>query len=258
MFRTYWAQVHAAIRMSFADRTNFILQLTGMAVNNGFFLLLWLLFFVGFRSVGGWQFADVSLLLGIIMCVVGIAGVFIGGYRDMAVAILRGEVDVFLTQPKPVLLRLLARESIAHAWGDLITGAAMLATLGGLNAGCLPLAILGVLFGVIVYVSAGVTFASLAFWVAGARSFARDLTDFLLLLCSYPGSIYSGAAKFVAYTVLPAGFVVLAPVRLLRDPTFANLLVAMAAAVAYASLAAVAFQVGLRRYKRGETLLFDG
>ena len=258
MFDTYGTQILAAIRMSFADRTNFVLQITGMAVNNGFFFLLWILFFAGFRSVGGWQFADVCLLLGIIMCVVGVAGVFLGGYRDMAVAILRGEVDVLLTQPQPVLPRLLARESIAHAWGDLITGATMLATLGGLDAARLPLAIVAVLLGVVVYVSAGVIFASLAFWIAGARSFARDLTDFMLLLCSYPGSIYTGAAKLVAYSVLPAGFVVLAPVQLMREPTLANVAIVLVAALAYASFAALVFQAGLRRYQRGDTPISDG
>jgi ABC-2 type transport system permease protein len=253
MLSAYGAQILAAIRMSFADRTNFILQLTGMALNNGFFLLLWVLFFMGFRSVGGWQLRDICLLLGTIMTVVGIAGVCIGGYRDMAVAILHGEADVLLTQPRLVLPRLLARESIAHAWGDLVTGAALLATLGGLDGMGYALAVLGALIGVIIYVSAAVTFASLAFWISGARSFARDLTDFLLLLCSYPGSIYTGMAKLIAYSILPAGFVVLVPVQMLRQPTLANASVAVAATLFYATLAVLVFQVGLRRYQRGLT-----
>ena len=80
---------------------------------------------------------------------------------------------------------------------------------------------------------------------------ARDLTDFLLLFSSYPGSIYSGATKLIALTVLPAGFVVLAPVELLREPTSAHLAIAAAAALGYASLAM--FQMGLRRYRRGDT-----
>ena len=253
MLIPYGAQIVAAIRVSFADRTNFVLQMAGMAVNNGFFFLLWILFFVGFRSVAGWQFADVCLLLGIIMTVVGAAGVFFGGYRDLAAAILRGEADALLTQPKAVLPRLLARESLAHAWGDLVTGSAMLATLSGLEATRFPLAMLGVALGLTVYVSAAVMFASLAFWMAGARSLARDLTDFLLLFSSYPGSIYSGATKLIAFTVLPAGFVVLAPVELLREPTSAHLAIAAAAALGYASLATLMFQMGLRQYRRGDT-----
>jgi ABC-2 type transport system permease protein len=253
MLMTYAAQTVAAIRMAFADRANFFLQMAGMAVNNGFFFLLWILFFAGFRSVGGWRLADVSLLLGMIMTVVGVAGVFLGGYRDMAAAVLRGEPDALLTQPKPVLARLLARESFANAWGDVVTGVALLATLSGLDAARLPLAALGVALGLTVYVSASVTFASLAFWIAGARSFARDLTDFMLLFSSYPGSVYSGATKLIAFTILPAGFVVLAPVELLREPTLAHFAIAVAAAAGYAAVAMSAFHLGLRRYQRGGT-----
>ncbi len=250
---TYAAQITAAIRMAFADRANFFLQMAGMAVNNGFFFLLWILFFAGFRSVGGWRLADVSLLLGITMAVVGVAGVLFGGYRDMAAAILRGEADALLTQPKPVLARLLAGESFAHAWGDIAAGTALLATLAGVDAARLPLALLGVALGVTVYVSAGVTFASLAFWFSGARSLARDLTDFMLLMSSYPGSVYSGPTKLIAYTILPAGFVSLAPVELLREPTLVHLGIALTAAVSYAAVAMGVFHFGLRRYQRGAT-----
>ena len=143
----------------------------------------------------------------------------------MAAAILRGDPDALLTQPKAVLPRLLAGESLAHGWGDLVTGLATLATLAGLDAARLPLTMLAVALGVAVYVSAAVTFASLAFWIAGARSFARDLTEFLLLFSTFPGSIYSGATRLIAFTVLPAGFVVLAPVAFVREPTPAHLAV---------------------------------
>jgi hypothetical protein len=89
----YLLQVGAAIRLSFSDRANFWLQLGGMGLNNGFVLLMWFLFFAGFRSVGGWRLADVALMIGILAFTVGTAGVFAGGYRDMAAAILRDEVD---------------------------------------------------------------------------------------------------------------------------------------------------------------------
>src|SRR5215475_12033572 len=108
----YIANAKLAIRTSFSDRTNFVLQSLGMVVNDGFFLVLWFMFFAGFRQVGGWGRDDVALLLGLIMCIVAVSGVFFGGYRDMAATILRGELDVFLTQPKSVLPRLIARESI--------------------------------------------------------------------------------------------------------------------------------------------------
>jgi len=88
--KVYLSQLIAAIRMSFADRTNFLLQSLGMLVNNLFFLLLWYMFFARYRAVAGWGLADVALLLGLTMTIVGAANVGFGGYRDLAAAILRG------------------------------------------------------------------------------------------------------------------------------------------------------------------------
>jgi ABC-2 type transport system permease protein len=247
----YAVTAGAAIRTSLMDRTNFILNSVGMVVNDVFFLVLWYMFFAGFREVGGWGLKDVALLLGLTMTVVATSGVFFGGYRDMAATILRGEVDALLTQPRSVLTRLLARESIANAWGDLVMGIWLLIVFAGLGWRDIPLVVLGAAVGTTVYVASAVVYASMAFWFAGARSFARDLTDFMLLFSSYPGSIYTGMSKVVAYTLLPAGFVVLTPVAMLRDPSWQTLAILVGSAVGYAALAAASFNLGLRRYRQG-------
>jgi ABC-2 type transport system permease protein len=243
----------AAMTGSAGDRTNFALQVAGMVVNNGFMLVLWFMFFAGFHSVGGWRLADMALLVGLIMTIVGVAGIAFGGYRDMAATILSGELDALLTQPRPVLARLLARDSLPSAWGDLATGVAILVAFAGLSWRDLPWLAAGWTAGLVVYLAAAVSFTSLAFWIGGARSLARDLTDFMILVSSYPGSIYSGASKIIAYTLLPAGFIVLTPVSLLRAPGAVTLCVEVAAAVGYAALAAAAFHLGLARYRRGST-----
>jgi ABC-2 type transport system permease protein len=252
LLSVYVANIGLAIRTSFSDRTNFVLQSLGMIVNDGFFLVLWFLFFAGFRQVGGWGRTDVALLLGMIMSIVAFSGVFFGGYRDLAATILRGELDALLTQPKLVLPRLIARESIPSAWGDLVVGAVLLGTVAHLTPASLSAAVVGMISGLIVYLASGVAYASLAFWFAGARSFARDLTDFMLLFSSYPGSIYTGATKFVAYTILPAGFVVLTPVRFLRNPDLATFVALIGASLCYLAVALASFHFGLKRYRRGE------
>lgn len=253
LISSYAAGAGAAIRASFSDRANFALQVGGMIVNDVFFLALWVLFFAGFRQVGGWGRQDVLLLLGLAMVIVSVCGVFFGGFRDMAASILRGEPDALLTQPKPVLLRLLTRDSIATAWGDLVMGLVILTFFAGLSWRDIPLVALGVVVGVTVFVSASVAFAAMAFWAKGARSFARDLTDFMLLFSTYPGSIFSGWTKVIAYTLLPAGFVVLAPVELIRHPSWQGAGAVVAGAGVYAALALGVFHLGLRRYRRGDT-----
>jgi ABC-2 type transport system permease protein len=248
---TYAAQSLAAVRASFADRTNFALQALAMGVNNGFWLILWFMFFAGFKQVGGWRLGDVARLLGIMYTLFGAATVFFGGYRDLAGAILRGEIDPLLTQPKPILPRLLARESIPSAWGDLITGLVILVFSARLDLGGALLVAAAILIGLVAWLSTCVIFASLAFWFAGARSLSRDLMDFTLLVSTYPASIYSGWVKIVAFTILPAGFVAMAPVSLVRDPSPAAAAFAIGGAAAYAALALGVFHLGLKRYRRG-------
>ena len=247
----YLHQAAAAIRTSLADRTNFTLQMGGMVLNNGFFLLLWFMFFKGFHRVGGWGGADVALLLGVMMTIVGVSGVAFGGYRDMAATILSGEVDALLTQPKSVLGRLLSRDSMAHAWGDLVTGQIVVVGFAGLTWPQAPLLAAMIAVGLTVYLAATVMFGSLAFWVRGARSLARDLADFLVMVSSYPGSIFSGPSRWIIYSLLPAGFVVLTPVRMLREPSLQTLAVLVAAVLVYLALALGVFRLGLARYRRG-------
>jgi ABC-2 type transport system permease protein len=247
-----------AIRASVADRSSFILQSLSMVVNNGFILLLWFMFFAGFRSVGGWRLADMALLIGLMMTIVGVAGVAFGGYRDMAATILSGEIDALLTQPRSVLARLVSRDSYPSAWGDLAVGVVILAVFAKLGWRDLPWLSIGLTGGLVVYIAAAVIFASLAFWIAGARSLARDLTEFVILVSSYPGAIYGGASKVIAYTLLPAGFVVLAPVSLVRHPNGGTLLVVAGSALGYAAIASAIFHLGLRRYRRGSTPVMGG
>ncbi|HEY2707432.1 MAG TPA: ABC-2 family transporter protein [Caulobacteraceae bacterium] len=248
---TYAVQSMAALRTSFADRTNFTLQVLGMAVNNGFWLVLWFLFFTGFKQVGGWGLGDVARLLGIVYTLFGTTAVFFGGYRDVAGAILRGEIDPLLTQPKPILPRLLARDSIPSAWGDLATGLLILAVNARLDLGGLGLSLVAIAIGMVAWLSTTVIFSSMAFWFAGARSLSRDLMDFTLMVSTYPSSIYSGWVKIVAFTVLPAGFVAMAPVGLVRAPSLEAAAFAIGGAAAYASVALSVFHLGLRRYRRG-------
>jgi ABC-2 type transport system permease protein len=247
-----------AVRASFADRSNFILQSGAMILNNGFMLVLWFMFFAGFHSVGGWRLSDMALLIGLIMSMVGVAGIAFGGYRDLAATLLNGEVDSLLTQPRAVLARLLCRDSLPSAWGDLATALVILAAFAGLGWSDMPWLAAGWACGLVVYLSVAITFASLAFWLSGARSLARDLTEFVILVSSYPGSIFSGASKLIVYTLLPAGFIVLTPVRLLRHPDFAALVTVAGSAAAYGALAAAAFHLGLRRYVRGSTPVMGG
>ncbi len=71
------------------------------------------------------------------------------------------------------------------------------------------------------------------------------------MVSSYPGSIFTGPARWVVFTILPGGFVVLTPVKMLRAPSLETLAVLLAAMAAYVTIAAGVFGMGLARYRRG-------
>src|SRR5687767_6189110 len=96
------------------------------------------------------------------MLVFGTAGVLFGGYRDLAGALLRGDLDALLTQPKPLLPQLLARESSASAWGDIVAAVFVLA-FADLTASDLLLLAFGLVAGLTVYLAAAISFACMAF-----------------------------------------------------------------------------------------------
>ena len=250
---SYAAQARAAIRSSAANRAGFLLQAGAMVTNNIFILAMWFLFFAGFKSVGGWRMADMALLNALLALIIGGAGILAGGYRDMAKQILAGIPDALLTQPKPVLPRLLANDSSVTGWGDIVTGSLLLftvANVGWSNAGWVAFALV---CGFIVYVSTATMFACIAFWAGGARSFSRDLTDFLITFSFYPGSIYGGTLKLVTFTVFPAAFITLIPVALIRAADWRQALILGAATLVYAGASMILFKTGLRRYQRGES-----
>jgi ABC-2 type transport system permease protein len=252
---TYAAQAGAAIRSSAADRGGFLLQGGAMAANNLFVLAMWFLFFAGFKSVGGWRMADMALLNALLALIVGTAGVVAGGYRDLARQIISGVPDALLTQPKAVLPRLLANESNVTGWGDIATGTILLLTVADVGLHDLGWIAFVLICGLTVYVSSATMFASIAFWANGARSFARDLTDFMITFSFYPGSIYGGMLKLVTYTLFPAAFITLIPVALIRGADWTQALILALATILYAIGAAGLFGIGLRRYQRGDAPL---
>src|SRR5258708_37142859 len=99
----YAHAARAAVVGSAGDRTNFALQIAGMVVNNGFMLVLWFMFFAGFRRVGGWGLSDMGLLAGLLMTKGGVAGIALGGTPAMAATPPRRAPSPPPTHPPPAL-----------------------------------------------------------------------------------------------------------------------------------------------------------
>jgi ABC-type uncharacterized transport system, permease component len=239
-------------------RASFFMLAVMMFVNNCIWLVFWAIFFNRFPAVNGWELRDVMLLWGISAGGFGWSSVLFGNYPRIAPIVANGELDVFLTQPKPLLLNVLVSRMSLTAMGDFLFGVAIYAlagehTLIGAAKYALGLLISGLLF-LFVTLAAG----SLAFFFGHAEGMAFQLFNGLIALSTYPTDIFKGTARIVLFTVLPAGFISYMPIGLLRrfDGTF--IWFAAAAVAAFGLLAVVLFTAGVRRYTSGNRIAMRG
>ncbi|HTO09900.1 MAG TPA: ABC-2 family transporter protein [Myxococcota bacterium] len=239
------------LRASLALRGAFWLQAVLMVVNNVAFFTMWWILFARFREIGGWRLQDMMTLFGIVAPGFGLAVVFGGGARQLARAIVDGQLDSRLTQPKPVLLHAVASQSTASGWGDVLTGAGMLYLAGRLDLAHAPFIALAIAVSALTFVASAVIFQSLAFWLGDVEQLARQLWEFTLNFALYPQPLFAGSLSFILYTLLPAGFVGFLPVEIVRSPSLHACLYALGGAVLWWTLAIAVFTAGLRRYESG-------
>jgi ABC-2 type transport system permease protein len=245
------ALIGTNLKASFAQRGAFLLQATLMLLNNIIFFAIWWIFFDRFDEVRGWRIGDVMALYGVVACAFGCSVVLAGGVRELARVIADGELDVFLTQPKPALLHAVGSHTFAAGWGDLASGIFFLCASGVVAPTQLPVAIVAVALSTIVFLSSGIIIHSATFWVGRMDSLARQVWEFLLTFSMYPQPLFTGPLRLLLFSLVPAGFVGYLPVSLLRDFSLVGLAAAIAGAVVYGSLAVWVFGRGLRRYSSG-------
>lgn len=239
------------IKASFALRGAFWLQFGFMIVNNLIFFTVWFIFFNRFEEIRGWRLGDMAVLYGVAAASFGLAVIFAAGVRDLARMIVEGDLDPYLTQPKPVLLHAVGSKTQASGWGDLASAIVLFAISGLVSWQTLPWFILAPILGGIALTAVATMVCSLAFWFGPMNQMARQLIEFTVLCAVYPTSIFTGALRVVLFTVIPAGFVSHLPAELIRSWSPTVLLYSVGGTVLLVVLALFMFHRGLRRYASG-------
>ncbi len=235
-------------------RASFITQVIGMFLNNSAFIVFWLVLYANVGDVNGYGFGDVMFLWSLTALGFGMAGVFLGNATQLSRVIYTGELDVYLLQPKPVLLNFLLSRMSVSAWGDISFGIILYAVTQPLQPGRILLfLIFSVLMG-LVLVSLRVFYHSATFFFGNAEEFAIMASDLALSFSLYPGTIFQGPVVILLHSLVPAALISYIPVRLFRsfDPVLMLLLLVGDAAVMMAAWGA--FRLGLRKYESGNRM----
>lgn len=235
-------------------RTSFIIQAMGMFLNNAFFIFFWWVIFQKVTSIGGYGFREIMLVWALAASTFGAVHIVFGNIGKLPAIIMNGDLDTYLLQPKNVYVNVQCSRMNVSAWGDLIFGFVLFFAIFGFDLLRMLLFILftcagGLLMGAVL-TSAG----TLTFFMGNSTTIANMVLEFLLNFSLYPDSIYRREIKLIMYTLLPAGFIIFMPIRLLSAFSWYGLLILLAVDVLYVVAAYLFFRKGLEKYESGNLI----
>ena len=235
-------------------RISFLIQVFGMMLNNAAFAAFWAVLIARTGSVGGYGFTDVMVIWALTSTSFGIAHVLWGNVRSLGLIIQKGELDVYLLQPKDPFVNVLASRTIVSAWGDLAYGYLVLAFLPGTGPERLALFTLLALGGAVIFAAVFSAAESLTFFLGNAGPLSQAVTEFLISFSLYPETIFDSGMRWIFYTILPSGFIAFVPLAVYRSLDWPLVPVLLGVAAVYAGGAYGLFRAGLRRYESGNQM----
>jgi ABC-2 type transport system permease protein len=252
------AYLRANVNAQLEYRGAFISEALAMFLNDGSWVAFWLLFFQRFPVLNGWNLSDVLTVWAITTAGFGIAHSVMGNGWRLASVIVNGQLDVWMLYPRAVLSHVLLGSTIATAWGDAVFGYVVYVVFVRPDA-------VHLLMFIALSLSVGATFigfsilsASLAFYIGNAVVLCEQWRFAVITFSTYPQTLFSGFAKLMLFTAIPAAFVSYVPVEALRTLSLVHVGASLAGSLAIVALGTLMFYLGLRRYESGNLLSMHG
>ncbi len=236
-------------------RTSFLIQTFGMFLNNLSFAFFWWLLFERFSSIGGYGFKDVMLLWSFSSAGFGVCFILFGNITRLVEMITQGELDAYLLQPKNVLLNTISSKTNISAWGDLFYGIIIFFLVEGFSFKGSFLFIYFTITGGAIFAGVLIIANSMAFWYGNISSLAGLVFEFLITTSIYPADIFRGIIKFILFTILPAGFISMVPVRLINNFDLKWFLLLSLVSGIWIIISFFVFSKGLKKYESGNLMV---
>ena len=235
-------------------RVAFFWQIMSMAINDSIWLFFWLYFFDRFPVLGNWNQKDVVAMWSILAGGYGLGTALAGNANNLATLILKGELDSWLSYPRAVLPHLLLGRMSVSSWGDFVFGVGAYILLAHPTIeSFLLFAFLLPVVGLTV-VGFSVAVGSLGFFLGSAETISENLRFALITFGTYPPSIFTGVAKVLLYTVIPAGVCSYIPVEALRQNSLELALLAAGGSIVVMLVGSAIFYAGLSKYESGSLI----
>jgi ABC-2 type transport system permease protein len=231
-----------------------------MILNNTIWVIVFMLFFAQFKTIGGMNFETWIPFYVFTVMLFGIVHVFFNGYWELAQRIIEGRLDNDILTPKSPLLKILTKSMSFSAIGDLCTGPIFLAIFTPhllLDGGFIARFILMALIATLAWLGAMIFYNSLSFWIGSSERVTEGASNAILWSAFYPSNVFEGTPmKWILLTIFPAYFVIYYPQAFsVSSWDFGLLSLSLAGAVGFLGLGVFTFYRGLRRYESGNMMV---
>lgn len=249
--RYLWALLSITFKSMTSQRTAMILRGALSMMTHMIYFPVWYVMFSYAPTIGTWTLPHMFLAYGIAITCWGIVALTMFGLRTLPQQIDNGELDSYLTLPKPVLLSAALSTSRNSGLGEVVVGILFI-TFAGLryhiDLTFIPLILI---MGSITFASGVLFFASLGFWLKQFYASAEEIYFNYNLMASRPEPIFTGFLKLVSLTLVPIGFMTHVPIEFIMTHQVKLLLFSMIGTIAYAVFACAFFYAGLKYYESG-------
>lgn len=241
------------IKKEWKYKTSFIMQILMMILNDLFFVIQWYIIFKIVDNIGGYGFMETMLLWAISAGGYGVAHTFFEGAWNLHDIVYEGKLDVFLTQPKNVLINVCCSATNISAIGDTLYAFVVLAIIGAPWYWYLLMVPVVILVG-IFYAAVYIFYSSICFYIKHGNSIAHSIEGTMTKTGNYPPTIYNSVVKWILLTAIPAFFYTVIPAQFFLNPNIWWFLLAVAVITLWVIMAFVAFNIGLKKYNSGNLM----
>ena len=225
-----------------------------MILNNLSFVAVLAILFTVVNNIGGMNFDQMAALFAVSCGGYAVMHMFFYGAFDIKDNIYNARLDVYMTQPKNLLLNVSCSATSVSAIGDFVCG---LIILGIVNAplwwfaAFIPIA----LFSGLIYFGMYIFWISFAFYIRAGDALAKVAEDITLKASVYPRAIYNNIAKFIFLTFIPVTLYTFFPVEyILMNFSGLHAAIILGGTIAWLVLAFSFFKFSVRRYTSGSVM----
>lgn len=230
------------------NRGTFISQIIFMVLNNALYIVQWLVFYSLKNTIGGYSFDNILILWALGATSFGISHIFFENVYYIPELISNGKLDSYITQPLNVLWNVSVSKTKPSAFGDLLYGIILAMISIGADFKKVFLFMLFSCLGAMILTSFSILAASLTFWSKRGEEIAHNLDFSIRIVRVYPEGIFNNLIKIILYTIVPVGFIIYLPIRIILNFNFISMVFVVLFALVLAFISFYVFNAGLKKY----------